>query len=53
MKIDAFKCDWCEAFGTEFDIENLWFTLRLGEDGREWHFCTTKCLANYVEDHYR
>ena len=53
MKIQGYKCDWCEEQGNDFAIENMWFTLHLGEDDSEWHFCTTKCLANYVEDHYR
>lgn len=48
MRIDAFTCDFCEEFGTEFSVKNEWFTILFGVGA--YHLCCAACLQGWVEN---
>lgn len=48
MKIDAFTCDFCEEFGSQFLVTNEWYSLNFGIDS--YHLCSYNCLLGFVED---
>lgn len=48
MKVDAFTCDFCEEFGSQFLVTNEWYILSYAID--TYYLCSHNCLLAFVEE---
>lgn len=48
MKVDAYKCDFCEEFTNDFVVENDWFVISNGAN--VFHLCSIVCMINWAEN---